>query len=223
MKTVTVNAKSSSYDILIGSDILKEIPLYLQTFDQINKISIVTDDVISKFHLANLCQILKTNNLQTNVLTVKAGEKSKSWSNLKKVTEWLIENKVEKDIRKKAETSTKLRFLKTINFKKQEYLRVGNARQCSKIMMIRLNMTDLKANYKNQNKDVKCIGCEVEVENTEHVFRCTRYKELARHSLQISNDCKELEDTAFLLEAIKVMDRIAEVREVLTINKLIEV
>ena len=96
MKTVTVNAKSSSYDILIGSDILKEIPLYLQTFDQINKISIVTDDVISKFHLANLCQILKTNNLQTNVLTVKAGEKSKSWSNLKKVTEWLIENKVER-------------------------------------------------------------------------------------------------------------------------------
>ena len=144
-------------------------------------------------------------------------------SDWKKYIKMKIENKVEKDIRKKAETSTKLRFLKTINFKKQEYLRVGNARQCSKIMMIRLNMTDLKANYKNQNKDVKCIGCEVEVENTEHVFRCTRYKELARHSLQISNDCKELEDTAFLLEAIKVMDRIAEVREVLTINKLIEV
>ncbi len=96
MKTVTVNIEKSPYDILIGKDILNQISSYLQQFSRIQCISIVTDDVVSKIHLEHLLVVLKEKNLKTNVCVVKAGEKTKNWSNLKKVTEWLLINKVER-------------------------------------------------------------------------------------------------------------------------------
>ena len=96
MKTVTVNLNEYSYDIIIGRDILNQISVYLSKFDNIKIIHIITDQKVSKHHLSNLIDILKSNNINSNVLILNGGERSKNWNNLKKTTDWLIKNKVER-------------------------------------------------------------------------------------------------------------------------------
>ena len=74
-------------------------------------------------------------------------------------------------------------------------------------------MIEAKANYKNKYKDLSCLGCEKEVESTEHVIRCEKYKELARHDLRLDKDCKQIEEVEWLIAAEKPLKRIEDVRE----------
>ena len=39
-------------------------------------------------------------------------------------------------------------------------------------MKLRLNMLELKCNYKGVSKDLKCDLCKVENDTTEHLFTC---------------------------------------------------
>ena len=96
MKTLKVRASTGSYDILIGEDILDQLILYFKQFNKVKSVSIISEKRVSEYHLGNLINILNKNNISTNVLLVKAGERSKSWINIRKVTEWLIEKKVER-------------------------------------------------------------------------------------------------------------------------------
>ena len=96
MKTIKVRASTGSYNILIGENILSHLILYLEQFNKVNSVSIISEDQVSKYHLANLINILSENKIPFNVLVVKSGERSKSWSNIRKVTEWLIRQKVER-------------------------------------------------------------------------------------------------------------------------------
>ena len=81
-------------------------------------------------------------------------------------------------------------------------------------MELRLNMVEVKMNYKNKNKgDTKCNGCEKEDESTEHMLRCRKYRELARHHLYLDEDTKQIRKTEWLMTAIKHIGRIREVRE----------
>ena len=96
MKTIKVTASTGSYNVLIGENILNQLILYLERFNKVNSVSIITEERVSKYHLDNLISILNENNIPTNVLIVKSGERSKSWSNIRKVTEWLIGKKVER-------------------------------------------------------------------------------------------------------------------------------
>ena len=96
MKTIKVKASTGSYNILIGENILDQLILYLEQFNKLNSVSIISEERVSEYHLDKLISILNENNIPTNVLVVKAGERSKSWSNIRKVTEWLIVQKVER-------------------------------------------------------------------------------------------------------------------------------
>ena len=81
-------------------------------------------------------------------------------------------------------------------------------------MQIRLNMVEAKGNYKNMYKeDLKCIGCNMVDETTEHLVRCTKYKELASHSIILDEEENNIKQTGWLLEAAQVYDRIGKVRE----------
>ena len=96
MKNIKVATKTCSYEILIGRNILEHISLFLNQHNGIKSISIVTEDRVAKYHLTNLLKILKQNKLSPNILVIRPGESAKSWSNIKKVTEWLISKKVER-------------------------------------------------------------------------------------------------------------------------------
>ena len=81
-------------------------------------------------------------------------------------------------------------------------------------MKIRLNMVEPKSNDKNMYKEeLKCSGCREEEETTEHLFKCEKYKELARHNLKIEEKENHFKQIEWLFEAIKVVDRIEKVKE----------
>ena len=96
MKTIEVRVSTGSYNIVIGKNILDHLSQYLSNFSNINSVSIISEDRVGKYHLAHVINVLKQENIVPNTLIVKAGERSKNWSNIKKVTEWLISKKVER-------------------------------------------------------------------------------------------------------------------------------
>ena len=49
---------------------------------------------------------------------------------------------------------------------------------CEKIMQLRLNMIDLKDNFRGLYDDTTCVACQQDTETTEHIFSCTKYKQL---------------------------------------------
>ena len=138
---------------------------------------------------------------------IKETKKSK-W---KKKIKSKIEEKIERDIKELSEVKSKLRFLKGKKFKKEEYLELRNTVQCSKIMQLRLNMVEVKMNYKNKCKeDMKWIGCKKEQESTEHMLRCSKYRELARHKLYLDEDARQIREMGCLMTEIIDIDRIQE-------------
>ncbi|MDG2355090.1 MAG: 3-dehydroquinate synthase [Paracoccaceae bacterium] len=96
MKNITVSTKTCSYKILIGRDILDHLSLFLNQYNGIKSICIVTEDRVAKYHLNNLLKILEHTKLKPNILVIRPGENSKNWSNIQKVTEWLISKKIER-------------------------------------------------------------------------------------------------------------------------------
>ena len=67
---------------------------------------------------------------------------------------------------------TKLRFLS--NFGRKRYTEMGryDFNITKNIMKLRLNMIEVKCNYKGQNNGEVCGLCGVERDTTEHLFEC---------------------------------------------------
>ena len=129
----------------------------------------------------------KANKMKIEMDLQKIENETKSeW---KKKIKGKIETYIDKEIQEAANIQTKLRFIRGKQFKKEEYLEVGNITQISKVMQIRLNMVEAKGNYKNMYKDdLMCAGCNMVEETTEHLVRCTKYKELANHSIILDEE-----------------------------------
>ena len=111
---------------------------------------------------------------EQDIIKIKKSE----WK--KKVKEqlgaWVKEEMEEQKIRMK-----KLRFTNTNG--KQEYIDKCRMEQVKKIMKVRLNMTELKSNFKGKYKDSMCPACEKEEETTEHVIKCSEYQRLTQHTM----------------------------------------
>ena len=94
---VKVLLNERSYKIIIGKNISNELFPLLKDNLIFETIFIVTDYNVSKHHLSNLESDLRKSHVKYHVLVLKPGEKSKNWKNLIKTTEWLLENKIERD------------------------------------------------------------------------------------------------------------------------------
>ena len=72
---------------------------------------------------------------------------------------------------------TKLRFCSDFNRKK--YTMTGNLKfhTIKNIMKLKLNMLELKCNYKGVGKSETCDLCKTEKDTTEHLFQCTKVRE----------------------------------------------
>ena len=82
------------------------------------------------------------------------------------------------------------------------------------IMRVRLNMVEVKANFKGKYPDIKCTACKQEEETTEHVIKCLEYKRLIGHSIKIENTVEEsMQKADWLIEASEVFERIEETRK----------
>ena len=82
------------------------------------------------------------------------------------------------------------------------------------IMKVRLNMVEVKANFKGKYPDLKCAACKQEEETTEHVIKCPEYKRLIGHSIKVENSVEEsMQEAEWLIEASQVFERIEETRK----------
>ena len=108
---------------------------------------------------------------------------------------------------------TKGRF--QLDFAKKEYLQLP-MNEVKNIMKIRLNMVEVKANFKGKYKDTICPACKKENETTEHVIKCSEYKKLTLHSLNTDQPAEKLyNDTNWLRKASKVYQTIEMTRQFL--------
>ena len=80
-----------------------------------------------------------------------------------------------------------------------------------KIMSIRLNMVDCRANYKNNSADVKCVVCD-EIETTEHLLEC-QYYETILGTINMAEGDRKMDSTEWLIKAARRMDFIQEIRK----------
>ena len=123
-----------------------------------------------------------------------------------------IEEIVAEEMKEHQQKMTKLRF--TEKFGRQEYVKVCSMGKVKKIMEMRLNMIELKANFKGKYTDVLCPACGVHEETTEHVIRCTEYRKIVGHDLKTEQGLEELMSSVeWLEEACGVYSQIEETRK----------
>ena len=95
----------------------------------------------------------------------------------------------------------------------EEYLNVGNAAQCQNIMELRLNMVDLKMNFKGMYEDTMCTGCFEKEETTEHFIQCKKMQEITGHNIKTNNLKEDIKSTEWLIEMAELMKTLTEVRK----------
>ena len=97
MKIINANYNGFTHNIIIGNQIFDQLLLYLSNNEFRSKLCIITDKNVARLHLSSLLKEFTESKIKTEVLILNPGEKTKSWYNLKKITEWLILNKVERN------------------------------------------------------------------------------------------------------------------------------
>ena len=125
----------------------------------------------------------------------------------KKVVEGL-EKEVKEEVEGKIKEMKKLRFVG--EYKRKEYVGCEMA-VVRDVMRMRLNMVDVKANFKGKYKDLLCVACKEAEETTEHVLQCDEYRRLTGHNLTFESPEKMME-MEWLKQASNVCRRIEETR-----------
>ena len=116
-------------------------------------------------------------------------------------------------LKDRVEIGATISFL-DLPLKRQEYVQTCSMAKVKKIMNLRLNMTELKANFRGKYNDNLCPACGIEEETTEHVISCPEYQELTGHSLNTTNCLEEsMNSVKWLEEACEVYERIEETRK----------
>ena len=91
---------------------------------------------------------------------------------LKAILKRRISKNLDLKIQEEAKNKTKLRFCR--DFNRKLYTKKGSMchRTVRSIMKTRLNMLELKCNYKGTSSTDTCNLCGVELDTTEHLFSC---------------------------------------------------
>ena len=78
---------------------------------------------------------------------------------------------------------------------------------------MRLNMVELKANFRGKYDNNLCPACKMAEETTEHVIACQEYQYITQHSLDFRQLSEKMDDIKWLKEASVVYEQIEEARE----------
>ncbi len=96
MNRVRVDLGARSYDVLIGTDLVAGAGGALAPLLRRKRVAIVTDETVADLHLPALTAALTATGIAVSALALPPGEGTKSWAELQRVTEWLLEQKVER-------------------------------------------------------------------------------------------------------------------------------
>lgn len=96
-ETVNVALGGNSYDIMIGDGLIENCGALLASKCRNNKMMLVTDDNVAKHILPKFESHLSQHGIALENFILNAGESAKSWDNLQKLCEWLVQNGVERN------------------------------------------------------------------------------------------------------------------------------
>lgn len=96
IKTVRVELADRAYDILVGPDLISNAGAYLKPLLRRARVAIVTDETVAGFHLGALTASLDAHGIRHDTITMPPGEATKRFSELQRVTEWLLETGIER-------------------------------------------------------------------------------------------------------------------------------
>ena len=94
--TVKVPLGARAYDVRIGTKILEQVGGEILPLLNRPKVFVVTEVQVAGHHLATVHSGLSAEGITAEVLTLPAGEATKSWRYLQHTVEWLLEQKAER-------------------------------------------------------------------------------------------------------------------------------
>ena len=95
-KRVRVELGAKTYDVVIGQTLLKHCGEFLAPILNRPKVAIITEETVGKIYLETLRNGLSQYNIACDVLSLPAGETTKSWPFLNKSVEWMLGQKIER-------------------------------------------------------------------------------------------------------------------------------
>lgn len=96
MNRVRVELGTRSYNVLIGAGLVAGAGKALAPMLRRKRVAIVTDETVAGLHLPALTDALAAEGIAVSALALPPGEGTKSWAELQRVTEWLLEQKIER-------------------------------------------------------------------------------------------------------------------------------
>ena len=94
---VHVALGARSYDILIGTGLLATAGQHIRPLLRRPRIAIVTDENVARTQLPTLTEACGAEGIETVALTLPAGEGTKNFAQLERLTHWLIAERVGRD------------------------------------------------------------------------------------------------------------------------------
>ncbi len=96
MTVVTVDLADCPYDIHVKAGLLSDIADRVAPYARSDRLLVVTDENVAQHVWPQVQAALTRANIGTDVFTLPAGEAGKSWEQLEKLTDWLLEHHVER-------------------------------------------------------------------------------------------------------------------------------
>ncbi|WP_430446442.1 3-dehydroquinate synthase [Sphingorhabdus contaminans] len=96
MSTVTVDLADRPYDIRIKAGLLQDIAQQVSSYARSGRFLVVTDANVAREVWPDVHASVTRANLAAELFTLPAGEDGKSWEQLEKLTDWLLENHIER-------------------------------------------------------------------------------------------------------------------------------
>jgi len=95
-ETVHVPLGTRAYDVLIGPGLMAEAGALIAPFLPRPRVAVVTETRVAALHIDALRAGLASAGIECVVLELPPGEATKNWAHLGQVTEWLLDQKVER-------------------------------------------------------------------------------------------------------------------------------
>ena len=96
MTIVTVDLADRPYDIQIEAGLLQNIASILSPYVRSGRLLVVTDDNVVNHVWPAVSGAVTRSNINSEIFVLPAGESGKSWEQLEKLTDWLLERHVER-------------------------------------------------------------------------------------------------------------------------------
>ncbi|APX11294.1 3-dehydroquinate synthase [Tateyamaria omphalii] len=95
-ETVHVPLGARAYDVVIGPGLMAEAGTFIAPMLSRPRVAVVTESRVAALHLGALEEGLSAAGIDCVALELPPGESTKSWAYLAQVTEWLLDQKIER-------------------------------------------------------------------------------------------------------------------------------